>query len=186
MRAAAGICASGSVAAVLVAVACAASAVNACEAREPTRATGPGPHDFSALPAQTRLWQEDDGGEPLSLRARVLDTCGGPVAGAQVRILHANHHGEHEPGRWRAELTADAGGAFQVLTVLPGYAGGLPRHIHFIVDHPAHQRLVTRLFFKNDPAMDHGIEDLAMVLEEVQRGDGRGWVAGYEFVLAPR
>ncbi len=164
----------------------AASAAHACEVREPTRATGPGPHDFSTLPAQTRLWREGDGGEPLFLRARVLDTCGRPIAGARVRILHANHLGEHEPGRWRVELTADASGAFQVLTVLPGYAGGLPRHVHFIIEHPAHQRLVTRLFFKNDPAMDHGVEDLAMVLEEIQRNGGRSWAAGYEFVLRSR
>jgi len=43
--------------------------------------------------------------------------------------------------------------------------------------------IVTRLFFRNDPAIDRGVDDLAMVLEEIPRGETRGWVADYEFVL---
>jgi protocatechuate 3,4-dioxygenase beta subunit len=160
--------------------------LHACDKREPTRATGPGPHDFSVAPAETRLWREGDAGEPLFLRARVLDTCGEPVAGALVRILHANQDGVHEFDRWRTHLVSDDQGAFKLVTVFPGYTGGLPRHMHFIISHPDHGELVTRLFFRNDPAVDHGIEGLAMVLEEVQRGDGKGWIAGYEFVLPPK
>ena len=70
-----------------------------------------------------------------------------------------------------------------MVTVIPGYAGSIPRHIHFIVSHPDHEPLVTRLFFKSDPAIDRSIEDLAVVLEEVQRREGKSWVGGYEFVL---
>jgi len=158
-------------------------ATNACERREPTREMSPGPHDFSAGVNDSKLWREGDGGEPLFIRARVLDTCGKPVAGARIRVVHANQDGDHEPDRWRAELTSDERGTFSLVTVFPGYTGGLPRHMHFIIDHPEHRQLITRLFFKNDPAVDHGIEDLAMVLEEIEREHGRGWVAGYEFVL---
>ena len=71
-------------------------------------------------------------------------------------------------------------------TVYPGYAGSIARHIHFIISHPDHQQLVTRLFFNNDPAIDQGIEDLAAVLEEMRRGEEKVWVGGYEFVLRPR
>ena len=158
----------------------------ACEAREPTRSTNPGPHDYSFVSADPALWREGDGGEPLFLRVRVLDTCGKPVPGARVRILHANQHGDHEHDRWRVHLDADAGGAFKLVTVFPGYTGGLPRHIHFVITHPGYQELVTRLFFKNDPDLDHGIEDLAMVLEEIPRGEQKGWLANYEFVLIPK
>ena len=161
-------------------------AAQACDEREPTRETDPGPHDFSAGVADTRLWTDGEAGEPLFLRARVLDTCGAPVAGARVRVVHANHDGFHEPDRWRADLVTDDHGTFELTTVYPGYTGGLPRHVHFIISHPEHPELVTRLFFKNDPSVDHGIEDLAMVLEEIRRKDGRGWIAGYEFVLARR
>lgn len=156
---------------------------HACDKRAPTRQMSPGPHDFSAGAPDSKLWREGDEGEPLFIRARVLDTCGKPVAGARVRIVHANWHGFHDPDRWRAELNSDERGAFSLVTVFPGYTGGLPRHMHFIIDHPDHRQLITRLFFKNDPSVDHGIQDLAMVLEEIERKEGKGWVAGYEFVL---
>ncbi len=160
--------------------------LQACNERVPTRETGPGPHDYSVASVEPNLWREGDEGEPLLLHARVLDTCGKPVAGARIRILHANQDGDHEPDRWRAHLNSDDHGEFKVLTVFPGYAGGMARHIHFIISHPDHRQLVTRLFFKNDPAVDTDIEDLAIVLEEIQRDEGKAWFGGYEFVLRPR
>jgi protocatechuate 3,4-dioxygenase beta subunit len=162
------------------------SASLACDNRRPTPATGPGPHDFSVAPAESSLWREGDDGEPLILHARVLDTCGKAVRGARVRILHANQDGEHDPHRWRAHLRSDDSGEINVVTVFPGYTGYLPRHIHFIISHPDHRQLVTRLFFKNDPAIEENAEDLAIVVEEIQRGEEKGWVGGYEFVLAPK
>jgi len=162
------------------------SSAYACDVREPTRGTSAGPHDFSAGIPDPKLWQEGDEGEPLYIRARVLDACGKPVIGARIRIVHANRHGDHEPDRWRADLTSDDRGSFSFVTVLPGYAGGLPRHIHFVIDHPDYPQLVTRLYFKNDSSVDQSVEDLAMVLEEIDREEGKGWIADYEFVLAPK
>lgn len=159
---------------------------HACAKREPTPGTGPGPHDYSAAPPNSKLWREGDDGEPLFFSARVMDTCGEPVVGARVQVLHANQDGDHEPDRWRANLRSDRRGGFKLVTVYPGYAGSIPRHIHFIITHPDHRQLVTRLFFKNDPAVGDGIEDLAIVLEEVRRGEKKAWIAGYEFVLSPR
>lgn len=158
----------------------------ACDVREATRGTGPGPHDFSAGIPDPKLWQEGDEGEPLYIRAWVLDVCGEPVVGARIRIVHANWHGDHEPDRWRADLASDDQGSFSLVTVLPGYTGGLPRHIHFIIDHPDYPQLVTRLYFKNDSGVEQDADDLALLLEEVQREQGRGWLTGYEFVLAPK
>lgn len=158
----------------------------ACDERKPTPETGPGPHDFSVAPAESNLWREGDEGEPLLLQARVLDTCGRAVRGARVRILHADQDGEHDPHRWRAHLRSDDAGEIKLVTVFPGYAGYMARHIHFIIDHPDHRQLVTRLFFKNDPAIDESIDDLAIVVEEIQRGAEKGWIGGYEFVLAPK
>ena len=145
--------------------------------------TGPGPHDYSFSIDSHELWREGDAGQPLFLRARVLDSCGAPVAGAKIQILHANHEGYHEAQRWRAKLTTDERGAFKIITVFPGFTGGIARHIHFIITHPKHQQLVTRLFFKNDPDLEHGVEELAMVLEEISRDGRTGWLADYEFVL---
>lgn len=158
----------------------------ACDVRSPTPATGPGPHDYSFASETSDLWHDGDEGEPLFLRARVLDTCGKPLSGAHIQILHANQDGEHVADRWRARLRSDNRGEFKVTTVYPGYAGSIARHIHFIVSHPGYEELVTRLFFKNDPATGLDLEELTVVLDEVRRGDVWGWVGGYEFVLAPK
>ena len=158
----------------------------ACNARSPTPGMNPGPHDYSYASEGSELWHEGDDGEPLFLRARVLDTCGKPVAGARIQILHANQDGDHEPDRWRARLRADDRGEFKVTTVYPGYAGSIARHIHFIVSHSGHKTLVTRLYFKSDPAIDESTEDLAIVLEEIRRGELKAWAGGYEFVLEPK
>ena len=156
----------------------------ACEPRVPTPAASSGPHDFSHPGHETRLWREGDAGEPLYLRLRVLDQCGEPLKGATMQLLHANHEGVHEAGRWRTVLDADALGEAQVVTVYPGYAGGLARHIHFIVDHPDHPQLVTRLFFRNDPSAGERVQPLSVILEEVERNGQRGWATGFEFVLS--
>ena len=165
---------------------CQSTTAHACVSREPTPASSPGPHDYSFAPAETALWREGDAGEPLFLRARILDPCGEPVSSAQVQVLHADHNGHHDPQRWRARLTSNERGELALVTVLPGYAGGLPRHIHFIVSHPEYQQLVTRLHFKNDAAFEHGPGVLAIVLEEVQRNEKKVWVGGFEFVLRPQ
>ncbi|MEM7250183.1 MAG: hypothetical protein AAF493_02085 [Pseudomonadota bacterium] len=167
------------------------TAILACEQRPPTPPAWLGPHDFSIEQSATKLWRPEDGGEPLFLRLRVVDTCGEPVPGVEVRILHANQFGEHEAGRWRTRLNSDARGELKLLTVFPGYAGGLPRHIHFILAHPDFDELITRLFFKNDPEAGADVGELALVLEEIERPieggkTGRGWVAGFEFVLKGR
>jgi protocatechuate 3,4-dioxygenase beta subunit len=159
---------------------------HACTAREPTPAASLGPHDFSTAPAQRRLWKEGDPGEPLFLALRVLDTCGEPIAGVRVRLLHADQDGLHHPDRFRAHLDSDDQGAVKVVTVYPGYAGGMARHIHFVLTHPGYRELVTRLFFKNDPAAQGGVPDaLTIPLEEVHHDGTRRWAGGYEFVLAP-
>jgi protocatechuate 3,4-dioxygenase beta subunit len=159
----------------------------ACVSRPITPEMSAGPHDYSNPSTTSKLWREGDPGEPLRLRLRVLDTCGESLAGTRVQVLHANQDGDHDPDRWRAVMTSDERGELELLTVYPGYAGGLPRHIHFVVSHPRHRELVTRLFFKSDPAAaDESIEAVTVVLDEVRADKVSGWVGGYEFVLAPK
>lgn len=157
--------------------------VQACIERVPTPQAWLGPHDFTTAPGERELWKKGDPGEPLVLHLKVLDTCGEPIPGVRVHLLHADYDGEHRLGRNRAVLHSDRRGAVNVLTLLPGYAGDLPRHIHFIVSDPGYEELVTRLYFKSDPAAGAEQDPLAMVIEEVRRGDETRWVGGYEFVL---
>ncbi len=161
--------------------------IRACDRREPTRATGMGPHYVEQVGDETQLWRNGEAGEPVVLRSRVLDTCGVPIAGARVQLWHANQDGDHAHDRWRTDIRANDQGTFDVTTVMPGYAGGLARHIHFIVSHPDHEELVTRVFFKNDPYIEElDVDDLALRLEQVERDGQRGWITGYEFVLQPK
>lgn len=176
----------GSIAAVAILALGVQAFANTCVFREPTPQLGAGPHDYSHAPSTNKLWREGDPGEPLRLRIRVLDMCGKPLAGTRVQVLHANQDGDHEADRWRAIMTADERGELELLTVYPGYAGYLPRHIHFIITHPRHRELVTRLFFRSDPAAaDESIEQVTVVLDEVRAGGVTGWIGGYEFVLSP-
>lgn len=162
-------------------------AAGACSLRKPTTADFLGPHDFSYAPELNTLWRDGDAGEQLVLNLRVIDTCGKPLPGARVHLLQADAGGNHPPGRYRAILETDARGAVNVLTVVPGYAGGLSRHIHFIVSHPQHAELITRLYFKDDPTLDKAAEEpLALVLEEIRYGDLTRFAADYEFVLGSR
>ena len=55
-----------------------------------------------------------------------------------------------------------------------------------MINHPAHESLVTRLYFKDDPYL-RGEEDLTLVLEEVQGEESdKGFISGFQFVLSPK
>ena len=59
-----------------------------------------------------------------------------------------------------------------------------PRHIHIVVSHPAHPRLVSLIFFKGDEPMRHSpYPELAVPLERTRAGDGEVLVGGVEIVL---
>ena len=39
-------------------------------------------------------------------------------------------------------------------TVVPGGYGGRAQHIHYVINAPGHRRLVTQLYFANDPKFE--------------------------------
>jgi protocatechuate 3,4-dioxygenase beta subunit len=158
----------------------------ACIARLPTAQTDEGPHDYSFAVDSPKLWKSGDPGAPLYLRIRVMNTCGVALPGASLQLLHADHDGVHHPQKFRAKVSTNDRGEASIATVFPGFTGGIPRHIHFVVSHQGHRQLVTRLYFKNDPDVEHGIESLAMVVEEIRLANDAGWTAGFEFVLEPK
>lgn len=125
-----------------------------------------GPFYLPGAPFRAELAPEEEPGERLALRGRVLGAPGcGPLAGAVVDVWHAsaegfyyNLEGPAEPEtfalRGRARTGADGGYAFR--TVLPGYyrltrTRWRPRHVHYRVSHPEHRTLVTQLYFAGDP-----------------------------------
>ena len=140
-----------------------------------TETTGPaGP--FPAVPGADLTAGHD--GEPLGQRivvhGRVTDVEGRPLAGSLVEVWQANAAGRyrHPADRWDAPLDpnftgggralTDAEGRYRFVTVRPGaYPWGnhdnawRPAHIHFsLLGAPFSQRLVTQMYFPDDPLLE--------------------------------
>lgn len=121
-------------------------------------------------------------GDPMLFSARVLDTGGGPIDGAQVDVWHSDGVGyydvmmpdfkETRELSMRGLFTADADGRFWFTSILPtsypvpsdGTAGDMlnvsqrnlfrPAHVHVRVNAPGFQTLTTMLFVDGDPYLD--------------------------------
>ncbi len=121
--------------------------------------------------AGARLWTAvaagaKSAGRPVEVAGRVLNQRGAPVDKALVEVWQADPCGRYrhpsaplpapdDPGfTGYGAVRTDAGGAFCFVTLAPGaYAEGDGRrapHIHFQVTGRI-DRLVTQMFFPNDP-----------------------------------
>jgi hydroxyquinol 1,2-dioxygenase len=126
-------------------------------------------------------------GEPCRVSGRVLDTDGTPLAGARIEVWEADEDGFYdvqyadERTAGRAHLFSDADGRYSFWGVTPtpypiphdGPVGDLlsaahrspmrASHLHFLVTHPAGERLVTHIFVRGDELLDHdsvfGVKD---------------------------
>ncbi|MFF5206260.1 protocatechuate 3,4-dioxygenase subunit beta [Streptosporangium sp. NPDC000396] len=170
---------------------------------EAAELTGPvfGVTDVTALDADlTRRHQGEPLGERITVRGRVTDRDGRPVRGQLVEIWQANasgryrHRNDDHPapldpnftGAGRC-LTGDDG-SYMFTTIKPGaypwrnhVNAWRPAHIHFSVFGTAFaQRLVTQMYFPNDPLFDHD-PILNSVTDERAR---RRLVAAYEHDLS--
>ena len=150
---------------------------------EPTLETHTGPWYQPGAPLAKSLWQPGQPGQRLQLRGRVLNTSGMPLADALVELWHTDAFGNYPP--LRASLKTKTNGSFGITTVLPGHNQGYrARHIHFVITHAAHRRLVTRIFFKGDVNLDEApFPELAVFLEESSIDGESLLFADVEFVL---
>lgn len=155
-------------------------------ALEPTIETHTGPWYEAGAPVAKSLWQPGQPGQRLQLRGRVLNTRGEAVAGALIELWHTDAFGNYPP--LRASLESGRGGAFGITTVLPGHHMGYrARHIHFVITHPDHRRLITRIFFEGDENIDEAPwPELAVFVEESEVGGAPALHADLEFVLVPQ
>jgi len=114
----------------------------------------------------------DGKGEPLVVRGRVVDHLGGPVAGAVIDVWQTNDDGFYDVQQkgvqpnfnLRGLFTSDEDGRYWFRSVKPrhypipddGPVGRLlaalgrhpnrAAHLHFIVDAPGYDRVVTHIF----------------------------------------
>ncbi len=152
---------------------------------QPTTATGIGVWYQPVAPAEKQLWRPGDPGERLILKLIVRNTAGAPLANTQVEMWQADGDGVVHADRYRTRLRTAPDGSVTVSTVLPGYIWRA-RHIHLVLTHPEHQRLITRVLFLGDPLlaeMEH--PELAIALEEGQSGDASMLFGTAEIVLTP-
>jgi hydroxyquinol 1,2-dioxygenase len=123
-------------------------------------------------------------GEPMFVQSRVTDLQGKQLVGVPVDVWHADDDGFYDSQRpsyetqgptSRARFITDADGRFFFRTILPcsypiptdGPAGQLvlqvgrhpmrPAHVHFLVDAPGYQPLVTHVFIGGDKYLDSDV-----------------------------
>ncbi|MBW8857298.1 MAG: hydroxyquinol 1,2-dioxygenase, partial [Bradyrhizobium sp.] len=112
-------------------------------------------------------------GERMFVQSRVTDLAGKPLAGVPVDVWHADDDGFYDSQKpayategpsSRARFITDVDGKFFFRTILPcsypipahGPVGEMivqtrrhamrPAHVHFLVDAPGHQPLITHVF----------------------------------------
>ena len=162
-------------------------------------------------------------GTPLYLSGTVRDLAGKPVAGAVLDVWQADPEGAYESqlevdeARLRAKYTTREDGSWCVRTVAPkgytipmdGPVGDLigrteishfrPAHVHFLINVPGYEPLITHLFQEGAEYLDSDVvfgtkQELVVPFEPREPGatpDGgsfdRPWLeARYDFVLQPQ
>lgn len=140
-----------------------ARAVSQTGAEKPERALAPtpgntlGPFYKKGAPRKERLFERSAPGVPLLLVAgRVMNTEGRTLSDARVEVFHADAEGEYDLQgfEYRGEIPLSANGEYRYETVLPGGYGGRAQHIHYVINAPGHRRLITQLYFENDPKFE--------------------------------
>jgi hydroxyquinol 1,2-dioxygenase len=164
---------------------------------------------------------DDVPGTPLFIHGVVRDLEGNPVAGAVLDVWQADTEGAYEAqlsdvdeARLRAKYTTREDGSYCLRTIAPkgytipmdGPVGELisqteishfrPAHVHFLINVPGYEPLITHLFQEGAEYLDSDVvfgtkQELVVAFEEREPGatpDGgtsaEPWVeARYDFVL---
>ncbi len=164
-------------------------------------------------------------GERMFVQSRVTDVNGKPLAGVPVDVWHADGDGFYDSQKEayategpvsRARFVTDNDGRIFVRTILPcsypiptdGPVGEMimqtrrhpmrPAHIHFLVNAPGHEPLITHVFIEGDKYIDSdvvfGVKDELIARVEKRNGgtmpdgktaDGPWHLMTYEFRVKP-
>jgi hydroxyquinol 1,2-dioxygenase len=162
------------------------------------------------MPLGANIARPGTPGEPCRVSGRVSATDGRPVAGALLDIWEAGGDGYYdvqkpEGTNLRARFRAGADGGFHFSCVKPssypvphdGPVGKMlaatgrhpmrPGHLHFKIQAPGYEPLVTHLFVRGDEFLDSdavfGVKDSLVI--DFDKGAGGVYQAKYDFVLKP-
>jgi len=190
-----------------------------------TPATVLGPFHIDGSPEFDYAGDMSDGlpGTPLYLHGTVRDLAGNPIAGGVLDVWQADNDGAYEvqipdvdEARLRAKYTTREDGSYCIRTIAPlgytipmdGPVGDLigrteishfrPAHIHFLINVPGYEPLITHLFREGSQYLDSDVvfgtkQELVVRFDEREAGptpDGATsevpWAeARYDFVLQP-
>jgi catechol 1,2-dioxygenase len=139
--------------------------------------------DSPRVPNGGSIVRSDTPGEPLYVEARVQDTAGRPVAGAEVDVWHASPVGLYENQdssqahmNLRGKFTTDDDGRFWFRTVkmvgypIPtaGVVGRLlsaqerhpyrPAHLHALIFKRGYKVLISQVYDSTDPHLDSDVQ----------------------------
>lgn len=160
----------------------------------------PGPFYIPGAPFRDRLAPGNQPGERLRITGRVVSGADcKPLAGAVVDVWHASSGGYYygleavkplKPEEYllRGRIRTGADGRYAFDTILPGNyrvteTWVRPRHIHYIVSHPARGSLTTQLYFAGDPNLRTDPIAKAPLIIPLKRRQGEGGAIAYEGVF---
>ncbi len=113
------------------------------------------------------LTAEDEPGEPLRVSGTVYGSDGATaLADVEVYVYHTDAEGYYTPGtndnsnpRIKATLRTDAAGRYEFRTIRPAPypGGGVPAHIHFVVEGAGYPEQRRDLHFEDDPYLSQRV-----------------------------
>jgi len=116
-----------------------------------------GPFYKSGAPFQEDITPAENTGAPFIIQGKVFGSCETTLQNAIVEIWNADTYGVYDTAtfKFRGQFKTEQDGAYRFKTIIPGrYLNGelfRPSHIHFRITAPAHQELVSQIYFKDDP-----------------------------------
>jgi len=124
-----------------------------------------GPYYFEDAPFRSVIAHADEPGQRLFISGKVKQNdCENSISGSLIEIWQANDEGcygivedcdtgnpENDYFNLRGKFFSDENGDYTFESILPGYYGSRPRHIHIKITTPNGEALVSQLYFENDP-----------------------------------
>ncbi|GAB6903915.1 dioxygenase family protein [Kineosporia succinea] len=123
-----------------------------CNGAPPTPAQRQGPYYKPDTPLKADFRPDQEGGAPLVVHGRVVDTDGVPVAGALLDFWQVDDSGIYDDNgfRMRGHQFTAPDGTWRLDTVVPALYPGRTRHLHLKVQPPGGRVLTTMLYFPGE------------------------------------